>query len=107
MEVLQGAVGGPQLLRLEIGVIAVLLTVVAVCCLPSLMEHWRRWWVMKPIPGVSPCFPVLGNALHLARGGEGKGSSHRGPAVRSRALLKEPALLRCLSSRSCGWLGGI
>ncbi|XP_010142523.1 PREDICTED: cytochrome P450 4V2 [Buceros rhinoceros silvestris] len=70
MEVVQGAVGGPQLLRLETGVIAVLLTVVAMCCLPSLREYWRRWWVMKPIPGISPCLPVVGNALQLARGGQ-------------------------------------
>ncbi|NXE15798.1 CP4V2 protein, partial [Lophotis ruficrista] len=71
MEVMQGAAEGPQLLHLGAGVITLLLTVVTVCSLPSLMGYWRRWWVMKPIPGVSPCYPVLGNALLLEREGEG------------------------------------
>ncbi|NXE24461.1 CP4V2 protein, partial [Ardeotis kori] len=71
MEVIQGAPEGPQLLHLGAGVITLLLTVVTVCSLPSLMGYWRRWWVMKPIPGVSPCYPVLGNALLLEREGEG------------------------------------
>lgn len=83
MEVVQGAAGGPQSLHLEAAVIALLLTVVAVCSLPSLMDYWRRWWVMKPIPGISPCYPVLGNALLLERDGEGKGSSRHSPAVSS------------------------
>lgn len=82
MEVVQGAAGGPQVLHLGAGVIALLTTAVAVCCLPSLMDYWRRWWVMKPIPGISPCYPLLGNALLLEREGEGKGSSRRSPAMR-------------------------
>lgn len=83
MEVVQGAAGGPQLLHLGAGVIALLLMVVATCSLPSLMDYWRRWWMMKLIPGISPCYPVLGNALLLEREGEGKGSLRRSPAVRS------------------------
>uniref|UniRef100_A0A672UK60 Uncharacterized protein n=1 Tax=Strigops habroptila TaxID=2489341 RepID=A0A672UK60_STRHB len=79
MEVMQGAAGGPQLLQLGAGVMALLLAVVAVSSLPSLMDYWRRWWVLKPIPGVSPCYPVLGNALLLERKGEGKGSSCHSP----------------------------
>ncbi|XP_061227452.1 cytochrome P450 4V2 [Neopsephotus bourkii] len=71
MGVMQGADGGPQLLQLGAGVIALLLAVVAVSSLPSLMDYWRRWWVLKPIPGVSPCYPVLGNALLMERKGEG------------------------------------
>ncbi|KAF1514401.1 Cytochrome P450 4V2, partial [Eudyptula albosignata] len=70
MEVVQGAAGGPQLLHLGAGVIALLLMVVATCSLPSLMDYWRRWWMMKLIPGISPCYPVLGNALLLEREGE-------------------------------------
>ncbi|KFP18953.1 cytochrome P450 4V2 [Egretta garzetta] len=70
MEVVQEAVGGPQLLYVGAGVIAVLLAVVAVCSLPSLMDYWRRWRVMKPIPGISPCYPVLGNTLLLEREGQ-------------------------------------
>uniref|UniRef100_A0A8B9NIQ1 Uncharacterized protein n=1 Tax=Accipiter nisus TaxID=211598 RepID=A0A8B9NIQ1_9AVES len=81
MEVVQGAAGGAQVLHLGAGVIALLLTAVAVCCLPSLMDYWRRWWVMKPIPGISPCYPLLGNALLLEREGEGKGSSRCSPAM--------------------------
>ncbi|NWR56444.1 CP4V2 protein, partial [Bucorvus abyssinicus] len=68
MEVVQGAVGGPRLLHLASVVIAVLV-VVMVFFWPSLKEHCRRWWVTKLIPGISPCFPVVGNALQLARGG--------------------------------------
>lgn len=83
MEVVQEAVGGPQLLYVGAGVIAVLLAVVAVCSLPSLMDYWRRWRVMKPIPGISPCYPVLGNTLLLEREGQGKGSSLHSPDVRS------------------------
>ncbi|NXW20778.1 CP4V2 protein, partial [Circaetus pectoralis] len=71
MEVVQGAAGAPQVLHLGAGVIALLLTAVAVCCLPSLVDYWRRWWVTKPIPGISPCYPLLGNALLLEREGEG------------------------------------
>uniref|UniRef100_A0A8C4UJW4 Uncharacterized protein n=1 Tax=Falco tinnunculus TaxID=100819 RepID=A0A8C4UJW4_FALTI len=70
------------LLHLGAGVIALLLAVVAVCSLPSLMDYWRQWWVMKPIPGISPCYPVLGNALQLERGAEGKGSLCHSSAVR-------------------------
>ncbi|KFQ21330.1 Cytochrome P450 4V2, partial [Merops nubicus] len=70
MEVVEGASGGPQLLRLGAGVTALLLTLAIVCSLPSLMEYWRRWRGMKPIPGVSPCYPVLGNALLFDRKGE-------------------------------------
>ncbi|NXH16658.1 CP4V2 protein, partial [Bucco capensis] len=71
MEVMQGDAERPQLLHLGTGVIALLLTVVVVYSLPSLMDYWRRWWVMKPIPGVSPCFPLLGNAPLLKRDGKG------------------------------------
>uniref|UniRef100_A0A8C3KKA9 Uncharacterized protein n=1 Tax=Calidris pygmaea TaxID=425635 RepID=A0A8C3KKA9_9CHAR len=85
MEVIQDAVGGPQLLLWGAGVITLLMTVVALCFLPSLRDYWRQWWVMKPIPGVSPCLPVLGNALLLERDGQGKGSSCRSPAARGGA----------------------
>ncbi|XP_010172881.1 cytochrome P450 4V2 [Antrostomus carolinensis] len=71
MEVVQEAAGGPQLLHLGAGVVTLLLTVVTVWSLPSLLDHWRRWWVAKPIPGVSPCYPVLGNAPLFERDGEG------------------------------------
>ncbi|NWH56921.1 CP4V2 protein, partial [Geococcyx californianus] len=71
MEAVQGFTGAPQLLPLGAGVITLLLTIVAMCSLPSVMGYWRRWWIIKPIPGISPCYPVLGNALLLERKGEG------------------------------------
>ncbi|NXM70481.1 CP4V2 protein, partial [Serilophus lunatus] len=71
MEVVQGSAGRPQLLPLGAGFITLLLTVVTMCFLPTLMSHWRRWWMTKSIPGVSPCYPVLGNALLFEREGEG------------------------------------
>ncbi|NWH77739.1 CP4V2 protein, partial [Piaya cayana] len=71
MEVMQGSAGGSQLLPLGAGVITVLLMAVAMCSVPSLMDFCRRWWVIKPIPGVSPCYPVLGNAPLFERKGEG------------------------------------
>ncbi|NWT51202.1 CP4V2 protein, partial [Erythrocercus mccallii] len=70
MEVLEGFSGRPLLLPWGAGLIALLLTIVTVCSLPSLVEYWRRWWMMNSIPGVSPCYPVLGNALLLERNGE-------------------------------------
>ncbi|NXI40981.1 CP4V2 protein, partial [Galbula dea] len=71
MEVMQRVAGGLQLLHLGSWVIAVLLMVLMMYSLPSLMNYGRQWWIMKPIPGVSPCFPLLGNAPFLDRGGKG------------------------------------
>ncbi|XP_032042300.1 cytochrome P450 4V2 isoform X2 [Aythya fuligula] len=71
MEVVLGTAGGTQLLPWVAGAVTLLLTVVIMCFLPSLLDYWWRWRVMKPIPGISPCYPVLGNALLLERKGEG------------------------------------
>nr|XP_009675001.1 PREDICTED: cytochrome P450 4V2 [Struthio camelus australis] len=68
MEVLQG---GTHLLSWGTEVAFLLLAVVVVYSLRSLMDYWWRWWVMKPIPGISPCYPLLGNALLFEREGEG------------------------------------
>ncbi|XP_030803655.1 cytochrome P450 4V2 [Camarhynchus parvulus] len=70
MDVVEGLSGRPQLLPWGAGIIALLVTIVTVCSLPSLMEYCRQWWMLKSIPGVSPCYPVLGNALLLERKGE-------------------------------------
>nr|XP_021411583.1 cytochrome P450 4V2 [Lonchura striata domestica] len=70
MEVVEGLSWRPQLLPWGAGIIALLLTIVIVCSLPSLMEYWRQWRMMKSIPGVSPCYPVVGNALLLKRKAE-------------------------------------
>lgn len=108
MEVVEEFSGKLQQLPWGAGVIALLLTVVTVCSLPSLMEYWRQWWMLNSVPGVSPCYPVLGNALLLERKGEGNDSSHRSLTVTS---------LHCLGFAggasggvvlvwlSCGWQG--
>lgn len=107
MEIVEVFSGRPQLLPWGAGVIALLLTIVTVCSLPSLMEYWRRWRMMNPIPGVSPCYPVLGNALLLDRTGEGKVSLHCSPAVRSLHCLGFAGGAgggEVLVWLSCGWL---
>ncbi|NWI96821.1 CP4V2 protein, partial [Pitta sordida] len=71
MEVVQASAGRTQLLSLGAGFVTLLLTVVTVCLLPSLFNYCRQWWMMKSIPGASPCYPVLGNALLFEREGEG------------------------------------
>ncbi|NXN94750.1 CP4V2 protein, partial [Rhinopomastus cyanomelas] len=71
MEVSLESMAGPYLLRLGGAVAAVLVTVVVLCNVAPLMNYWRRWWMLKPIPGVSPCYPVLGNAPLLEPSGEG------------------------------------
>ncbi|NXP55286.1 CP4V2 protein, partial [Heliornis fulica] len=71
MELVLSAAGDPQLLHWGAGVVVLLLTVVAVCAIPFLKDYWRQWRVMKPIPGVGPCYPILGNALLFERTGEG------------------------------------
>ncbi|XP_066172997.1 cytochrome P450 4V2 [Sylvia atricapilla] len=70
MELVEEFSGKLQLLPWGAGIIALLLTVVTVCSLPSLMEYWRRWRMLNSVPGISPCYPVLGNALLLERKGE-------------------------------------
>lgn len=87
MELVEAFSGRSQLLPWGAGVVALLLTIVTVWSLPSLMEYWRRWRMMKSIPGISPCYPVLGNAPLLERNGEGNASSHSSPAVRSLHCL--------------------
>ncbi|NXO69306.1 CP4V2 protein, partial [Phainopepla nitens] len=90
MEALEGLSARPQLLPWGAGIIALLLTVVTVCSLPSLMEYWRRWRMMDSIPGISPCYPVLGNAPLLERNGEDffKQLQHYAEEFRSWPLFK-------------------
>ncbi|XP_027759248.1 cytochrome P450 4V2 [Empidonax traillii] len=71
MEIVQGSMERLQLLPLGAGVITLLLTVVVLCSLPALMTYLRQWWMMKSVPGVSPCYPVVGNALLFEQDGEG------------------------------------
>ncbi|XP_025898064.1 cytochrome P450 4V2 [Nothoprocta perdicaria] len=87
MEVLPA---GTRLLPWGAGLVALLLTVVMAFSLRSLLDHWWRWWVIKPIPGVSPCLPLLGNALQFERNGEGffKQLQHYSEEFRKLPLLK-------------------
>ncbi|NWT69346.1 CP4V2 protein, partial [Prunella himalayana] len=70
MEAVEGLSGRPQLLPWGAGIITLLLTIVTVWSLPSLMEYWRQWRMMKSIPGVGPCYPLVGNTLLFERKGE-------------------------------------
>ncbi|NXA34952.1 CP4V2 protein, partial [Eudromia elegans] len=87
MEVLPA---GTRLLPWGAGLVALLLTVVAALSLRTLMDQWWRWWVIRPIPGVSPCYPLLGNAPLFERKGEGffKQLQHYSEEFRKIPLLK-------------------
>ncbi|XP_050801462.1 cytochrome P450 4V2-like [Gopherus flavomarginatus] len=67
-----GAQEGDQLLYWGNGVITLVFTLLAAftCCL--LLDYLGKWKVLKLIPGVSPCYPLLGNALLFERKGEGE-----------------------------------
>ncbi|XP_064005091.1 cytochrome P450 4V2 [Pogoniulus pusillus] len=90
MEVLQATARELQLLHLGAWAITLLLTVVSLWSLPSFRNYCRQWWVMKPVPGVSPCFPVLGNAPLFDRSGQGffKQLQKHSEEFRSLPLLK-------------------
>ncbi|NXF87119.1 CP4V2 protein, partial [Eubucco bourcierii] len=90
MEVLWATAGEPQLLHLGAWVITLLVAVVSLWSLPSFRNYCRQWWVMKPVPSVAPCFPVLGNAPFLERSGQGffKQLQHYSEEFRSLPLFK-------------------
>ncbi|MEE6513501.1 hypothetical protein FKM82_021174, partial [Ascaphus truei] len=46
-----------------------LLTLLAFFIFPLLSDYIRKWIIMKPIPGISPCYPIIGNALDLKPNG--------------------------------------
>ncbi|XP_073434913.1 cytochrome P450 4V2-like [Dendrobates tinctorius] len=43
----------------------VLLTLLAISTTRFLTEYIRKWNIMKPIPGFSPTYPIIGNALQF------------------------------------------
>ncbi|CAJ0968910.1 unnamed protein product [Ranitomeya imitator] len=47
----------------------VLLTLLAISATPFLTEYIRKWNIMKPIPGFSPTYPIIGNALRFKPNG--------------------------------------
>ncbi|KAM5194429.1 cytochrome P450 4V2 [Mantella aurantiaca] len=46
-----------------------LLTLLVIKIMPFLSDYIHKWNIMKPIPGFSPCFPLLGNALQFKPSG--------------------------------------
>ncbi|NWI15096.1 CP4V2 protein, partial [Crypturellus soui] len=89
-EMMEGLPVSARLLPWGASLAALLLSVVVVLALRALMEHWWRWWVIKPIPGVSPCYPLVGNAPLFERNGEGffKQLQHYSEEFRKLPLLK-------------------
>ncbi|KAM4050011.1 cytochrome P450 4V2-like [Anomaloglossus baeobatrachus] len=47
----------------------ILLTSLAISLTPFLTEYIRKWRIMKPIPGFSPTYPIIGNALQFKPNG--------------------------------------
>lgn len=50
----------------------ILLTLLVITIMPFLSDYIHKWTIMKPIPGVSPCFPLIGNALQFKPSGRGR-----------------------------------
>ncbi|XP_063776868.1 cytochrome P450 4V2 [Pseudophryne corroboree] len=47
----------------------VLLSMLLFSTLPFLTDYFRKWKIMRPIPGVGPNYPLVGDALHLKPNG--------------------------------------
>ncbi|KAJ6668615.1 hypothetical protein lerEdw1_012097 [Lerista edwardsae] len=60
-----------RLLYLGVAVLALIVTVLGAFASRVLLDYYRTWKVMKPIPGISPSYPLLGNALLFERDGAG------------------------------------
>ncbi|TFK15979.1 laccase domain-containing protein 1 [Platysternon megacephalum] len=70
MGALQLAQEGDRLLYWGAGVVTLLFTLLAAFMFRLLLDYLGKWKALKPIPGVSPCYPLLGNALLFERKGE-------------------------------------
>ncbi|XP_008166673.1 cytochrome P450 4V2-like isoform X1 [Chrysemys picta bellii] len=70
MGALQLAQDGDRLLYWGAGVVTLLFTLLAAFTFRLLLDYLGKWKALKPIPGVSPCYPLLGNALFFERKGE-------------------------------------
>ncbi|CAJ0968909.1 unnamed protein product [Ranitomeya imitator] len=66
----------------------VLLTLLAISATPFLTEYIRKWNIMKPIPGFSPTYPIIGNALRFKPNG-GVGSTILGKTADLTDVQKE------------------
>ncbi|XP_043401750.1 cytochrome P450 4V2 [Chelonia mydas] len=61
---------GDRLLYWGAGVVTLLFTLLAAFTFRLLPDYLGKWKALKPIPGLSPCYPLLGNALLFERKGE-------------------------------------
>lgn len=57
-----------------VAVLALIVTMLGAFASRFLLYHYRRWKIMQAIPGISPSYPLLGNALLLEADGAGKDS---------------------------------
>ncbi|XP_034628412.1 cytochrome P450 4V2 [Trachemys scripta elegans] len=70
MGALQLAQEWDRLLYWGAGVVTLLFTLLAAFTFRLLLDYLGKWKALKPIPGISPCYPLLGNALFFERKGE-------------------------------------
>ncbi|XP_028599962.2 cytochrome P450 4V2-like [Podarcis muralis] len=61
---------GERLFSWALALLAALATPLAVWVARLLLDHYWKYKELKPIPGISPWYPLLGNALLFERGGE-------------------------------------
>ncbi|CAM4548245.1 unnamed protein product [Lepidochelys olivacea] len=61
---------GDRLLYWGAGAATLLFTLLAAFTCRLLPGYLGKWKALKPIPGLSPCYPLLGNALLFERKGE-------------------------------------
>ncbi|XP_067407697.1 cytochrome P450 4V2-like isoform X2 [Emydura macquarii macquarii] len=61
---------GDRLLYWGAGAVTLLFALLAAFALRLLLHYIGKWLALKPIPGLSPCYPLLGNALLFERKGE-------------------------------------
>ncbi|XP_074848991.1 cytochrome P450 4V2 [Carettochelys insculpta] len=67
---LQLAPDGGRLLCWGAGVVALLCALLAAATCRLLLDYLGKWKAVKPLPGLSPCYPLLGNPQFYARSGE-------------------------------------
>uniref|UniRef100_A0A8C8SHW4 Cytochrome P450 4V2 n=1 Tax=Pelusios castaneus TaxID=367368 RepID=A0A8C8SHW4_9SAUR len=70
MGALQLAQEGVRLLYWGAGAATLLFSLLAAFAFRLLLQSLGKWQALRPIPGVSPCYPLLGNALFFKRKGE-------------------------------------
>ncbi|KAL8207354.1 UNVERIFIED_CONTAM: hypothetical protein K2H54_055044 [Gekko kuhli] len=81
MELLQKISEGGQLFSWGTAAVALLVTLLAASVSRLLFAYFRAWQELKPIPGISPCYPLLGNAPAFERDGEVLRTTGRPPIL--------------------------